>query len=292
MAGQQHSFPPGFPNVQHSAMRTQFGGGEMVSGLMGPQQGGIVSPQQFGVGVGVGVGIGGVGSNAMGMPNAQQVLAQQHQQQSVAMQQQMQQMQQQQLQLQQQQQAALVQQTNQISNQATTPQTPVAPTQLPPQQQQNKDLNTVSLCKFGQEIVQDIVSRTLDVFQTLKVLQLPNGTSQGANIANSKKTKVQDQLMTLKMLFNRLRRIYEKCNENCQLQGMEYTHIESLIPLKEEWDMKSEEKKTSEAYKLAFKESEEIMEQVISKSKHIKEIMDKLRRIIFEINIMLNMRRS
>ncbi|XP_014601905.1 PREDICTED: mediator of RNA polymerase II transcription subunit 30-like [Polistes canadensis] len=292
MAGQQHSFPPGFPNVQHSAMRTQFGGGEMVSGLMGPQQGGIVSPQQFGVGVGVGVGIGGVGSNAMGMQNAQQVLAQQHQQQSVAMQQQMQQMQQQQMQLQQQQQAALVQQTNQISNQTTTPQTPVAPTQLPPQQQQNKDLNTVSLCKFGQEIVQDIVSRTLDVFQTLKVLQLPNGTSQGASIANSKKTKVQDQLMTLKMLFNRLRRIYEKCNENCQLQGMEYTHIESLIPLKEEWDMKSEERKTSEAYKLAYKESEEIMEQVISKSKHLKEIIDKLRRIISEINTMLNMRRS
>lgn len=40
MAGQQHPFPSGFPNVQQSAMRTQFGGGQMVSGLMGPQQGG------------------------------------------------------------------------------------------------------------------------------------------------------------------------------------------------------------------------------------------------------------
>jgi len=38
MAGQQHPFLSGFPNVQ-SAMRTQFGGGQMVSGLMGPQQG-------------------------------------------------------------------------------------------------------------------------------------------------------------------------------------------------------------------------------------------------------------
>lgn len=137
---------------------------------------GIVNPQQFGVGVGVGVGVGGVGSNAMGMPNAQQVLAQQQQQQqSVAMQQQMQQMQQQQLQLQQQQQAALVQQSNQPGNQATTAQTSVPPTQPPPQQQQNKDFNTASLCRFGQETVQDIVSRTLDVFQTLKVLQPPNG---------------------------------------------------------------------------------------------------------------------
>ncbi|KOX67461.1 Mediator of RNA polymerase II transcription subunit 30 [Melipona quadrifasciata] len=138
MAGQQHPFPSGFPSVQQSAMRTQFGGGQMVSGLMGPQQGSMVNPQQFGVGVGVGVG--GVGSNTM---------------------------------------AALVQQTNQGSNQATTPQTPVPPTQPPPpqqqQQQHNKEFNTASLCRFGQETVQDIVSRTLEVFQTLRVLQLPNG---------------------------------------------------------------------------------------------------------------------
>ena len=291
MAGQQHPFPSGFPNVQQSAMRTQFGGGQMVSGLMGPQQGGMVNPQQFGVGVGV----GGVGSNAMGMPNTQQVLAQhQQQQQSVAMQQQMQQMQQQQLQLQQQQQAAMVQQNNQTNNQATTPQTPVPPTQPPPQQQQqqNKEFNTASLCRFGQETVQDIVSRTLEVFQTLKVLQPPNGMAQGASLANEKKNKVQEQLRTLKLLFKRLRLIYEKCNESCQLQGMEYTHIESLIPLKEEWDMKSDEKKTSEAYRLACEESKEIMEQVVLKNRHLKEIIDHLRRIISEINTMLNMRRS
>ena len=39
MAGQQHPFPSGFPNTQQTAMRNQFGGGQMVSGLMGPQQG-------------------------------------------------------------------------------------------------------------------------------------------------------------------------------------------------------------------------------------------------------------
>lgn len=64
----------------------------------------------------------------------------------------------------------------------------------------------------------------------------------------------------IKLLFKRLRIIYEKCNESCQLQGMEYTHIESLIPLKEEWDMKSDEKKSSEAYRLACEENKEIME--------------------------------
>lgn len=137
----------------------------------------MVSSQQFGMGVGVGVGVSNVGSNAMGMQNSQQVLAQQQQQQqTMVMQQQMQQMQQQQLQLQQQQQAAMVQQNNQANNQATTPQTPVPPTQQPPpRQQQTKEFNTASLCRFGQETVQEIVSRTLELFQTLKVLQPPNG---------------------------------------------------------------------------------------------------------------------
>ncbi|KAI4494155.1 hypothetical protein M0802_009189 [Mischocyttarus mexicanus] len=282
MAGQQPPFSSGFSNVQQSTIKTQLGGGQIVTSLMGPQQGDIVNPQKFGEGVGVGVG--GVGSNAMGMPNAQKVSPQQ-QQQSVAMQQKIQ------LQLQQRQ-AALVQQTNRTNNQATMLQTSVTPTQPSPQQQQNKDLNTASLCKFGQEIVQDILSRTLDVFQMLKVLQLPNGTPQGASIANNKKAKVQEQLLALKMLFKRLRLIYEKCNENCQLQGMEYTHIESLIPLKEELDMKSEEKKTLEAYRLVDEEKEEITEQVVLKNRHLKEIIHHLRRIILEINIMLSMCRS
>ncbi|XP_011639839.1 mediator of RNA polymerase II transcription subunit 30 [Pogonomyrmex barbatus] len=294
MAGQQHPFLSGFPNVQQSAMRTQFGGGQMVSGLMGPQQGNMVSSQQFGMGVGVGVGgVGNVGSNAMGMPNTQQVLAQQQQQQSMAMQQQMQHIQQQQLQLQQQQQhAAMIQQNNQTNNQATTPQTPVPQTTQPLSQKQAKEINTASLCRYGQETVQDIVSRTLEFFQTLKVLQPPNGTAQGANLANEKRKKVCEQLDLLKTLFKRLRLIYEKSNENCQLQGMEYTHIESLIPLKEEWDMKSDEKKTSEAYRVICEERKEVMEQVVLKNRHIKEIIDHLRRIISEINTMLNMRRS
>ena len=38
MAGQQHPFPSGFPSAQQT-MRNQFGGGQMVSGLMNPQQG-------------------------------------------------------------------------------------------------------------------------------------------------------------------------------------------------------------------------------------------------------------
>ncbi|XP_057326411.1 mediator of RNA polymerase II transcription subunit 30-like [Microplitis mediator] len=315
MAGQQPSFPSGFPAPQQQAMINQFGGGQMVPELMGPQQGGmpagLVNPQQFGGNVGGNVG--GVGPNPMGIPTAQQVMTQQRQQlaQQTLMQQQLQQIQQQQMQMQQQQQqTAHVPQNSQAANQVQTPQTPVPqvqsqiqqqqpqppqqPAQQQPQQQQqqNKEYNTVSICKLGQETVQDIVSRALEVFQILKVIHPPNGTSQSATAANDKKIKLQEQIRMNTLLLRRLRLVYDKCNENCQLQGMEYTHIESLIPLKEEWDMKSEEKKTSEAYRLACEERKELIEQVTAKNRHLKEIIDHLRRIISEINTMLHMRRS
>ena len=44
---------------------------------------------------------------------------------------------------------------------------------------------------------------------------------------------------------------------------MEYTHIESLIPIKEEWDMKSDEKKASEPYRVACEEHKESVEVYI-----------------------------
>lgn len=73
---------------------------------------------------------------------------------------------------------------------------------------------------------------------------------------------------------------------------MEYTHIESLIPFKDEIDPKYDEKKNTEAYRLVCEESKEVMEQVVLKNKQLKEVIDHLRRIIWEINTMLSMRRS
>lgn len=267
MAGPPHGFQTSFANAQQAAMRNQFvtTGGPPIPGLMTPnQQAGMVTQQGY---VGVGVGVVGM-------------------QQSAAAQTQQMQMQQQQMQMQQQQQLQQIQQQQQQQQQ------PQVGAGAPQQTGQNKEFNTASLCRYGQETVQDIVSRTQEVFQTLKLMHPPNGTPQGVTSSNEKKAKMQEQLRTIKLLFKRLRLIYEKCNESCQLQGMEYMHIESLIPLKEEWDMKSDERKTSESYRLACDESKEVMEQVVLKNRQLKEIIEHLRRIIWEINTMLTMRRS
>lgn len=72
---------------------------------------------------------------------------------------------------------------------------------------------------------------------------------------------------------------------------MEYTHIESLIPLKDEPDHKLDPP-PSEEYKKHLQENRELTEAVMIKNKQLREIIDRIRIIIWEINTMLSMRRS
>ncbi|KAJ0182701.1 hypothetical protein K1T71_002070 [Dendrolimus kikuchii] len=284
MAGQGHQFPGNFQS-NTGAMRSGFGAGPMggqmqsmsgqLAGVMGgpmansasmvgmgnpmvPPYGATMQNQMTNMGMGpqgMGVGVGAAPGAGMG-PQA-------------------------------------VQQQGSMQNTGTvaTPTTPAPAPPAPPQPQQSKDFNTASLCKFGQETVQDIVSRTQDVFQTLKAIQPPNGTQNGENVSNDKKAKMQEQLRTIRLLFKRLRLIYEKCNETCQ--GMEYTHMESLIPLKDEAENKAlDERRNTESYRLVLEENRELTEQVVLKNKQLKEVITNLRTIIWEINVMLTMRRS
>ncbi|XP_019551595.2 mediator of RNA polymerase II transcription subunit 30 [Aedes albopictus] len=164
---------------------------------------------------------------------------------------------------------------------------PVANTQGASNVQQ-KEFNLLTLCRIGQETVQDIVSRFQEVFGLLRGIQPPNGTNAGLSSSNDKKAKVQEQFRTIRLLFKRLRLLYDKCNDNCQ-QGMEYTHVESLIPLKGEPERA--EPVHTEEYKKALQENRELIEIVMLKNKQLREIIDKIRLTIWEINTMLSMRR-
>jgi len=62
--------------------------------------------------------------------------------------------------------------------------------------------------------------------------------------------------------------------------------------VKDEWDGKSDEKKNSETYRQATEEYKELVETVATKNRILKDIIDHMRRIIWEINTMLMMRRS
>lgn len=72
---------------------------------------------------------------------------------------------------------------------------------------------------------------------------------------------------------------------------MDHTNIESLIPLKDDVDIKPEPVHPEE-YKKHLQENRELTEAITLKNKQLREIIDRIRIIIWEINTMLSMRRS
>uniref|UniRef100_A0A8C8DBA8 Mediator of RNA polymerase II transcription subunit 30 n=1 Tax=Oncorhynchus tshawytscha TaxID=74940 RepID=A0A8C8DBA8_ONCTS len=83
------------------------------------------------------------------------------------------------------------------------------------QAQAARDVNTASLCRIGQETVQDIVLRTMEIFQLLRNMQLPNGVTYHPSTHQDRLGKLQEHLRMLSVLFRKLRLVYDKCNENC-----------------------------------------------------------------------------
>ncbi|CAG7728595.1 unnamed protein product [Allacma fusca] len=165
---------------------------------------------------------------------------------------------------------------------------PLQQSQQSNQQMSSKELNAASLCRFGQETVQEIVSRTQEVFQTLRTAQPPDGkTYPGID----RKSKFQETLKTIRALFKRLRVIYEKIEES--FPASEDTYFEDSLPFKDGNEITVlDEKKNTEAYRVALEEYRDMIEQLVLRNRHLKETVDHLRHIIWDINTMLAMRKE
>ncbi|CAB1321092.1 unnamed protein product [Coregonus sp. 'balchen'] len=125
------------------------------------------------------------------------------------------------------------------------------------QAQAARDVNTASLCRIGQETVQDIVLRTMEIFQLLRNMQLPNGVTYHPNTHQDRLGKLQEHLRMLSVLFRKLRLVYDKCNENCT--GLDSVPPEQLIPYVEDDSSKHDERLASQAHP-ATEERREILE--------------------------------
>merc|ERR1719320_1016310 len=171
-----------------------------------------------------------------------------------------------------------------------------SPAPQPVAQQSKSDVNASTVCRIGQETAEEIVSRTQEVFSILKSLQPPVGSYNPQTVAHDKsnqdkQSRLQDVLKGIGMLFKRLRVCREKCQENTG--GMDFLPIESLIPLKEDGEGRVElEKKRGDAYKSAAEEHNELVQQITLKNRHLKDVIDQMRNIIWEINTMLAIRKA
>ncbi|AWP21400.1 putative mediator of RNA polymerase II transcription subunit 30-like isoform 2 [Scophthalmus maximus] len=169
------------------------------------------------------------------------------------------------------------------------------PQQQQQQQQQQqaqaaRDVNTASLCRIGQETVQDIVLRTMEIFQLLRNMQLPNGVTYHPNTHQDRLGKLQEHLRMLSVLFRKLRLVYDKCNENCA--GLDPIPPEQLIPFVEDDSSKHEDRSSGQS-RSATEDRREILDvnkKLKQKNQQLKQIMDQLRNLIWEINSMLAVR--
>lgn len=153
---------------------------------------------------------------------------------------------------------------------------------------QQKEFNVLSLCRVGQETVQDILSRFQDIFGILKSHQPPNGLSGSGPISSDKRQKMQDQFRTIRLLFKRLRLLYEKC-DNAEEEQHE---VERLIPFVDDENKPNTVPVHSEEHQRTLVENRELTEVLTQKNLQLKEIIDNMRNIIWEINSMMAARKS
>ncbi|MED6247405.1 hypothetical protein CHARACLAT_011806 [Characodon lateralis] len=160
---------------------------------------------------------------------------------------------------------------------------------LPPQQQPPpgalREISPVFLCRIGQETVQDIVTRTMEIFQITRATQLPNGVTQSHAVYQDRFGKLQEHLRQLALLFRKLRLLYERCVE--MTSDLQEVPTE-LVPYVGEELVSVRSEPCSPG---VIQERQEVLEKVHQKNQEMKVLMDQMRNLLWDVNAMLTLRK-
>ncbi|XP_051520442.1 mediator of RNA polymerase II transcription subunit 30-like [Myxocyprinus asiaticus] len=148
-----------------------------------------------------------------------------------------------------------------------------------------REISPVYLCRIGQETVQDIVTRTMEIFQIARATQLPNGVTQSQAAYQDRFGKLQEHLRQLTLLFRKLRLLYERCVE--MTTDLQESPAE-LVPYMGEEIAPVRVEPCSPAI---IQERQEVLEKVRQKNQEMKVLMDQMRNLLWDVNAMLTMRK-
>ncbi|NWQ74133.1 MED30 polymerase, partial [Columbina picui] len=122
--------------------------------------------------------------------------------------------------------------------------------------------------------------------------KLPNGVTYHTGTYQDRLGKLQEHLRQLSILFRKLRLVYDKCNENCA--GLDPVPIEDEVPFLVPATVNPEMQPRVQLshFSRRRKEWETTCKQskLKQKNQQLKQIMDQLRNLIWDINAMLAMR--
>ncbi|CAG11085.1 unnamed protein product, partial [Tetraodon nigroviridis] len=164
-----------------------------------------------------------------------------------------------------------------------------APGQQPmPPQGALREISPVFLCRIGQETVQDIVTRTMEVFQIARATQLPNGVTQSQAMYQDRFGKLQEHLRQLTLLFRKLRLLYERC-------------VEMTSDLQEgPAEVRKEPKNVPSYFSICGEKLGKmalrlfaicVFQKVRQKNQEMKVLMDQMRNLLWDVNAMLTLRK-
>ncbi|XP_064652022.1 mediator of RNA polymerase II transcription subunit 30-like [Lineus longissimus] len=159
---------------------------------------------------------------------------------------------------------------------------------MPPGGPPQKEIPAAYLCRLGQEAVQEIVHKTMEIFQTLKQTTLPNGTTVNMQNYQDRRAKLEDHMKKMTICFNRLRNLYTRVNDTCTM--ITQNNEENFIPYEDEDE--TNYARQTDIYQYSSEERKEVIEQVRLKNRQLKEVIDQLRTVIWEINTMMAMRHT
>ncbi|XP_056276800.1 mediator of RNA polymerase II transcription subunit 30-like isoform X1 [Pseudoliparis swirei] len=151
-----------------------------------------------------------------------------------------------------------------------------------------REISPVFLCRIGQETVQDIVTRTMEIFQITRSAQLPNGVTQGQAMYQDRFGKLQEHLRQLALLFRKLRLLYERCVEMTSDLQEEPSEVSKLLPYVGEELVTIKVEPCSAAVN---QERKEVLQKVRLKNQEMKILMDQMRNLLWDVNAMLTLRK-
>lgn len=147
-------------------------------------------------------------------------------------------------------------------------------------------------CKAGQETVQDIVTKTSELFNHFKLVSLSSSPILQKSPENeAKRAKIKDLLSAIQYKFDTLRRHYNYINDNCS--NLAYVQVKSLIPFKDDPDnveqiQKHRRNLSAEPQPEIVQEREELIKKIAERDEQLRKITNDLRDFIYEINTMLH----
>lgn len=160
----------------------------------------------------------------------------------------------------------------------------------------SKEVNAASLCRMGQETVQDLVTETQDMFSNLKGIQLPNGRSNTQQSHQDKISKLQDITKHIEVHFKKLRLLYDKCiqiSSGVHTASGTHTPSEDLIMWKDAPSTKDLTALGShERVQVMKDERKHLIEQLQAKNQQLRQVMEQMRALMWDINTMLAMRHT